>query len=199
VHLEEAARKWEVLLEEALEEGVRVRGGAPHGRTPPRGPRVLAAAASSRQSLTSPPRVGKCARGSSPWARIGEPTRQLRWTERTEPIGPTKKQLPSRTRTGPNKEAASSLYSYAAAAAAARSLGPGGGVRPCGAPPRTRTPPPGALPFPRRLFQVHALLLDPQCSLPLRPAHLSLRGQQLSLPVRPASPCASTSRRSSGV
>jgi hypothetical protein len=101
VHLEDAAREWEVLLEEALEDSIRVRGGAPHGRTPPRGPH------SSETSPPPPPRrlppaldVSAASRRVRAGLRsVGpnwrSPPEQLRWTEWTEPIGPTKKHLVS--------------------------------------------------------------------------------------------------------
>jgi hypothetical protein len=89
VHLEDAAREWEVLPEEVLEDGVRVRGGAPHWRTG--GPRNLAVAASSAGTWTSPPRVAERRAGlRSVGPNWCSPPEQLRWTDRTGPMAQQK-------------------------------------------------------------------------------------------------------------
>jgi len=118
VHLEDAAREWEVLLEEALEDGVRVRGGALHGAhvlsqkprrspPPPPPPRAkarasLPPAASAWRLSRATARGGECA-ASSGLRSVGpnwlSPPEQLRWTDRTGlMVGP---QLAQPTRTAP--------------------------------------------------------------------------------------------------
>ncbi|XP_020406455.2 putative pentatricopeptide repeat-containing protein At1g10330 isoform X1 [Zea mays] len=154
--------------------GVRVRGGAPHGRTPPPGPRDLAAAAAyeykeEAASLLGPVRVreGSC-------FFVG-PIGSVRSVQRSCLVGCAN----SGPRRGAPRALADSRRRRQALAG-----GGGGGENP--GPARRRAPMRRSspysyafferllqehFPFPRRLFQVHALLLtsgvlllDSQCS-----------------------------------